>query len=294
MKGKITFIVLTALFLFGCSQSGNEPDYSQVIPELKGHVNDYADLFNQETRDSLENKLTKYEGSTSTQIVVLTVESMGEETTIEQYSYKIATAWGIGQKDKNNGVLITIAKKEKQFRIEVGYGLEGALPDGSCFYIKEHCFMPEVKAKHPDFDDAIKATVDAIILTIAGEFESVKKEVEKKNNTTWFLITLGIIAFIAGFIGIGADSGIVSGICGAIAYPITWPLFWGFDPVIMFGMAIAGFAICWLARYIVEAWLEGSGGSSGSSFGGGSSGFSGGGFSGGGGSFGGGGCSGSW
>lgn len=251
-------------------------------------------MFDQETRTSVEKQLSKYEDSTSTQIVILTVEDIGENTTIEEYSYKIASAWKIGQKDKDNGLLITVAKKQKKVRLETGYGLEGTLPDATCWYIIEHCFLENVKGKRPDFDTAIKETIDAVILSIGGEFQAVKNKVEKEGQAIWFLITLGVIALIAGFVGIGYDSSIASGVVGTIVYPIAWLYFWNADPLVLIGMAVIGFIVCFVARYIIEAAGEGGSGSGGYSFGGGSSGFSDGGFSGGGGSFGGGGCSGGW
>jgi uncharacterized protein len=295
MKAKITILVallvLTALTLVGCSNSNNSPDYSKVIPELKAHINDYADLFNQETRDSTEKQLIGYENSTSTQIAVLTVEDIGENTTIEDYSMKIAEAWKIGQKKKDNGVLITVAKSQKKVRIEVGYGLEGVLTDASCRYIIENCFLTNVKGDSPSFNKAITETVNAIILTIGGEFETVKKGVENEEKSVWFFVVLCIITLIAGFIGLGSDNGVVSGVIGAIAYPIAWLSFWGFDPLLMLGLATLGFIIGFIASYLIEVLGEGSGGSGGYSFGGSSGG---GGFSGGGGGFGGGGASGGW
>jgi uncharacterized protein len=288
VKAKIVILILMVYCLIGCSDS-DLPDYSNTVPPLQGHINDYANLFNQETRDSLEKRLARYEDSTSTQIAVLTIKSIGDNT-IEQYSEKVATAWKLGQKGKDNGVLITIAKDNKKIRIEVGYGLEGALPDGSCWYIIEHCFKSNM-GKHPNFDAAINETVDAIILTIKGEFQIVKAGVKHKDHVTGFWITLAIISIIAGFIGLGADNAFIGGAIGVIAYPLAWYVFWGLDPLIMLGLAIAGFIVCALARFLIEIWAEGQGGSSGSSFSGGSSGS---GFFGDGGSFGGGGASGGW
>ena len=295
MKNKLVIIIFMVLLVVisGCSgNSDDTSDYTKKIPELKGRMNDYADLFNQETRDSIENQLKRYETKTSTQIVILTVKNIGDAT-IEEYSYKIAYAWKIGQKEKNNGILITVAEKQKKVRIETGYGVEGVLPDATCSYIIRHCFLNNVSGRSKDFDAAIKETVDAIILSLGGEFQAVQKEVERKDSVGWCIGILFFLTIIIGFIGYGADSWLVSGLSGMVIYPIIWIIFWGFDPLIVLGLAILGFTLGVIARYIAEIAGESSGGSGGYSYGSSSNSGSGG-FFGGGGSFGGGGCSGGW
>jgi len=278
---------MIAISVSGCSD-GKAPDYSKEVPPLQHRVNDYADLFEKETRDSLESKLARYEEETSTQIVILTVEDIGEKS-IEEYSMAVAENWKIGQKGKDNGVLITVAKEQKKVRIETGYGIEGILPDGQCWYIIEHIFLPQVKKKHKDFDAAITETVDAIIRTIGGEFQSVQKEAEDKELTTWFIVALFFVTAFIAAIGVAMENGFVSGGIGAIAYPIIYACFWSVGLFTILILAGIGFIICFIARFFIEAAAESSGGSSGYSFGGGS-----GGFLGGGGGFGGGGASGGW
>jgi len=289
VKHKLWFLFFV-LFLSSCSTT-DEPDYTKQLPLLKGHMNDYADLFSQSTRDSLEKQLKLYEEQTSNQIVILSVPSIGEKT-IEEYSYWVAESWKIGQKGKDNGILITVAKEEKKVRIEVGYGLEGALPDGRCWYIIKSRFLSEVSGKYKDFDKAIEQTVEAIQLSIAGEFSAVEKKVEDKENSLWFIGALIIAAALAGFIGLLLDKTIVSSVATAIVYPLVWLAFWPPDALVLIGLIALGALIGFIARYFIEAGLEGSGGSSGGGYYGGGSSSSG--FFGGGGSFGGGGASGGW
>ena len=101
----------------------------KAVPELWGQrVHDDAHVLKQETIDALEKQLKAYEDSTSNQIAILTVQSLDGEV-LEEYSLKVAEAWRLGQKDKDNGVLLLIAVDDHKMRIEVGHGLEGVLTD---------------------------------------------------------------------------------------------------------------------------------------------------------------------
>ena len=98
------------------------------VPQLKYHVNDYANMMSPETRSKIESDLKAFEQSDSTQVVILTIQSLEGED-LEGYSIKVAEAWKIGQKGKDNGVILLVANKERKIRIEVGRGLEGKLTD---------------------------------------------------------------------------------------------------------------------------------------------------------------------
>src|SRR4030042_6206941 len=102
--------------------------FSITILQLKGYVNDYADMISSAKEKELEIKLKSIEDIDSTQIVILTVPSL-EGNAIEDYSINVATNWKIGQKNKDNGVLFLVAKNDRKMRIEVGRGLEGVLTD---------------------------------------------------------------------------------------------------------------------------------------------------------------------
>ncbi|HNI89138.1 MAG TPA: TPM domain-containing protein, partial [Leptospiraceae bacterium] len=101
------------------------------VPYLSGRVVDEAGILSEETKSSLEKKLIEQEKKTSNQLVVLTIPSLEGEV-LEDYSIKVATTWKLGQKGKDNGVLLLIAKDDRKLRIEVGYGLEGTLTDVMC------------------------------------------------------------------------------------------------------------------------------------------------------------------
>src|SRR6218665_2886439 len=118
---KITFLLL---FIFSFLNA----DISQYFPKLEGRVIDEANLLSPAVKKDIDAILKKEENRTSNQIVVVILNSLNGYT-IEDYSYQLGRFWKIGQKDKNNGVLLVVSMEEKKIRIEVGYGLEGALTD---------------------------------------------------------------------------------------------------------------------------------------------------------------------
>src|ERR1700738_664464 len=102
--------------------------YALTFPELTGRVVDDAGILDPSTKAALERKLAEFETKTTGQLVVVTLKSL-QGTSIEDYGYQLGRHWGIGQKEKNNGVLLIVAPNERKVRIEVGYGLEGTLTD---------------------------------------------------------------------------------------------------------------------------------------------------------------------
>src|SRR3990172_4707370 len=98
------------------------------VPKLQGYVNDYANMISRSARAELEKELKAFEQTDSTQIVILTVPSLEGEV-IEDFGIKVADAWKIGQKGKDNGVILIASKEDREMRIEVGSGLEGRLTD---------------------------------------------------------------------------------------------------------------------------------------------------------------------
>ena len=104
------------------------PALALVFPALTGRVVDEANILNEATRATLTQKLADLEAKTTDQLVVATLKSL-QGTSIEDFGYQLGRHWRIGQKDKNNGVLLIVAPNERKVRIEVGYGLEGTLTD---------------------------------------------------------------------------------------------------------------------------------------------------------------------
>jgi uncharacterized protein len=139
-----------------------------TIPVLTGRVVDRANLLAAATERALTQRLAAHEDSTGNQVAVLTITSLQGQP-IEDYSLAVARAWELGQAGDDNGVLLLIARDDRAMRIEVGYGLEGALPDVVASRIIRHELRPAFRAG--DFDGGVQAGVGAIVEAIAGTYE---------------------------------------------------------------------------------------------------------------------------
>src|SRR5262249_50243846 len=147
------FAALVLAFCFAPAAPAQEINF----PALTGRVVDEAGLLTPSQRADIESKLANLEVKTTDQFVVVTVRSLGGRT-IEEYGYRLGRHWGIGQKDKNNGVLLIVAPNERKVRIEVGYGLEGTLPDAIGSVIVQNSILPRFRAN--DYPGGIARGVD--------------------------------------------------------------------------------------------------------------------------------------
>jgi len=271
------------------------------IPPLTARVTDLTQTLAPAETAALEAKLADWETRTSNQLVVLMVPSTQPEP-IEAYSLRVAEKWRIGRKGQDNGALFLIAKNDRKMRIEVGYGLEGVLPDVTANRIIREDVAPAFR--DGKFAAGINTGVDRIIAVVGGEKASPVTEVAAKARRGGFdieqiLFVLFFVVPVAGGI-LRAMFGRVGG--SAIGGASVGALVWLLAGSILFGIigAIIGFIVMALmgmgggTAHRGGGWTSTGGGFGGGSWGGGSSGGSGGGFSGGGGSFGGGGSSGSW
>jgi uncharacterized protein len=136
------------------------------VPPLKGRVNDYAGLLPSARAQALEQRLAQFENETGHQIAVLTIPSLQAED-IEGFSIRVAENWKIGKKGFDNGAILVIAQKDKQLRIEVGYGLEGVLPDAVASRIINEVIVP--RFRNGDFPGGIEAGVESVMKVTRGE-----------------------------------------------------------------------------------------------------------------------------
>ena len=255
---KILIAALLGFFFVSVSQAQfNIPQ----VPKKQSSVYDYSGLLSLSEARSLEQKLIRYSDSTSTQIVVIVINSSKGED-INYLAANWGEKWGIGQKGKDNGVLLMLAKEDRKFAIQVGRGTEGSLTDLMSKRIIESRIIPEFKKG--DYYKGLDKGTDGVFEVLTGEFKENRKRKSKKEGND-FSGVLSFIVILILFItlrnkGGGRNGGRRSG-SGALL-----------DILILSSMGRSG----------------GFGGSSG----GGSSGGFGGGF--GGGSFGGGGASGGW
>lgn len=142
------FIVLCFIFLFACKQTQPVSTNSN-IPKNPNQsvVYDASNLFLPSERDSLTTKILQYKKLTTNQAAVLTVDSIPRNEDIQYFSTQVANSWGIGTKEKDNGLLITISKYDKQVAISTGLGTEKTISDYECKVIIENIIVPNFKAK---------------------------------------------------------------------------------------------------------------------------------------------------
>lgn len=264
------------------------------VPPLRAHVNDYANLLSPAASQRIEAELSAFEQSDSTQIVVLTIPSLEGES-LEEYSIKVAEAWKIGQKGKDNGAILLVAKQERKIRIEVGRGLEGKLTDLVSGRIIRNEIAPGFKAGN--FDAGVGAGVIAIMAVVKGEYTASAADEHRERKSSRPIFTLLIFLLVACVV-LGAVSKVLGGLAGAVGLPIIASvLFSGAGLILIIILAIVGFFGGLFLSFLFGSGRGGGLGGGpflGGGFGGGFGGGSDGGFSGGGGDFGGGGASGDW
>ena len=142
---------------------------AQDVPRLTGRVVDRADLLSPSTEATVTERLAAHEDSTGNQIAVLTIPSL-EGAVLEPYATRVFRAWGLGEADRDNGVLLLVARDDREVRIEVGYGLEGALTDATADAIIRHEIVPRFRDE--DFNGGVLAATDAMLAAVAGEYEA--------------------------------------------------------------------------------------------------------------------------
>ena len=254
------------------------------VPPLAGRVNDAARMLHPETLQRLEQKLEVFERETSNQVVVLTIPSLQGDT-IDQFTIRVAEAWKIGQKGRDNGVLLVIAQAERTVRIEVGLGLQGVLPDITAGRIIRDVMRPFLKSG--SYDQGVVAGVDSIIAATKGEFKGIgqpaRQHPAKHKSPPFITMLLGAVVAVAVF---GLFSRSLGGVAGAIGLPLaTYLAFPAMGLITLLLLAVGGLFAGLLLSMFVSGMFGGGGGFGGSGgFGGGF----GGGFFGGGGSSGGG------
>jgi uncharacterized protein len=185
--------MLAALFAFVAAIA--------LPPKPARYVTDPAGILDPSRANALNEKLAQYERTTSNQILVYVDRSLPPGTTLEEMSAEAIRQWGVGQKGKDNGVILFVFVNDRKMRIEAGYGLEGSLTDAKSKSIIENVIKP--KFKIADFTAGVENGVDAIIATIRGEpFEGTGRTVAEprrngQDSGIWFPI--GIIAVFVGF-----------------------------------------------------------------------------------------------
>lgn len=285
----LAFLVFSPIFGVSAYSSPGSPT---------GFVNDYAGMLSSNEKASLEERLKAFKDETSNEISVVTIKSLDGDY-IENYAVKLFEEWGIGSAENDNGVLLLIALDDKQMRIEVGYGLEGALPDAIASQIINNDLKPAFRSG--EYYGGIDRAVKAIISATKGEYEPSYSAVKNQGwseDTILFFLVFGFY-FLAALWRFLAKSkswwqgGLVGLVLGfIIALIISASLI-----ILPLVFLILGLIFDYLVSRVFPKpktghrgggpWFFGGGGFGGGSSGGGFGGF-------GGGSSGGGGASGSW
>ncbi len=228
------------------------PLYSQKLPEPTGYVNDFAGVIDTGSKNQMDRIAKAVQESTGAEIAVVTVETIEPYGSIEEYSVELASEWGIGKAGEDTGVLLLLAMQERRVRIEVGYGLEGTIPDGLAGEIIDNSILPSLRVG--EYGTGFLKGVQAVSGIIAEEYGvdlDSSYIVESKKYTRQISSGLSRLIIILIFL-------------------------------VLFGGGRFLLPLLFVGAVSRRGFYGGGFGSGGSSFGGGFSGFGGGGFGGGG------------
>ncbi len=237
-------------------------------PRPTRHFNDYARVVSTETASRLDKSLEDFERETSNQILVAVFPKMQSDSSIEDYTVRIAESWKTGQKGRDNGAILFVFVQDRKMFLQVGYGLEGALPDALAKQIIENDIKPRFRSV--DYEGGLTAGVAAILAATRGEYKgtgqtAAQRQQQQRRNPGNFAVLAGFVGFMIILALLSRRSGVRRR--GWVGQPGGWVLTsGGYSPS--------------------RNWPGSDGGFSGGGGGGG--------YSGGGGSFGGGGAGGSW
>lgn len=304
-RSALPALLALAVFLAG---SGLEARAQRALPRLTGHVVDETGTLTAEERASLERTLANYEARKGTQVVVLLVDSTEPES-IEQFSIRVAEAWKLGRRGVDDGVILLAAMRDHSIRIEVGYGLEGVLPDAIAKRIIAEIIAP--RFRDGAYAAGIQAGVERILSVTEGEPLPAPQRQRGGTEVDGALIVLVALGILIGLLirvvlfgrpaartVVGASSAVSLFVAGLILAGLVAAAAGAFA---LFMASMGGSGAGWVGGRggmrgggLGGGLWSGMGGLGGGGLGGFGGGGFGGGISGGGGGFGGGGASGSW
>jgi uncharacterized protein len=235
-----------------------------IPPKPDRYFNDYAGVVSKSAAPRFNEELAQFERETSDQVVVAIFPKMQSDSDIADYTQRVAQAWGVGQKERRNGVVLFVFVQDRKMFIQVGYGLEGALPDITAFDITEYKIKPHFRSG--DYEGGIAAGIDSIFKAIRGEYKGSGKTVAEEHRGGGAISLFYFVFFFIVFV-------VVLSVISVLMRPLSG---YGYSSrrggPVFFPIGGGG-----------GGWSSGDGGGGGFS-----------GFSGGGGSFGGGGAGSSW
>lgn len=171
-----------------------------IPPKPAGYFTDYAGVVSKEAALRFNEKLAQFERDTSNQVLVVVFRKMESDSSIEDYTQRVAQAWGVGQKDRRNGAVLFVFVENRNMFLQVGYGLEGVLPDVTAFDITERHIKP--RFRNNDYEGGLAVGIDLICKAIRGEYKGTgRTEAEGESRSAGgsglliFLICLAIFLF---------------------------------------------------------------------------------------------------
>jgi len=169
-------ILLTLIALFAISSQAAE----MIPPKPTSYFNDYAGVVSKSAALRFNEQLAQFERETSDQVVVAIFPKMQSDSDVADYTQRIAQAWGVGQKERRNGVVLFVFVQDRKMFIQVGYGLEGALPDITAFNITEYKIKPHFR--NGDYEGGIATGIDFICKAIRGEYKGSGKTAAEQHR----------------------------------------------------------------------------------------------------------------
>jgi uncharacterized protein len=165
-----------------------------ITPKPAAYFNDYAGVVSKEAANRFNEQLAQFERETSNQVVVAVFPKMQSDSEIADYTQRVAQAWAVGQKEQRNGVVLFVFTQDRKMFIQVGYGLEGALPDLTAFDITEYRIKPHFR--NNDYEGGLAEGIDSIFKAIRGEYKGTGKTVLERRSSTPVPSFLFFIIFV--------------------------------------------------------------------------------------------------
>ena len=167
-----------------------------IPPKPTRYFNDYAGVTSPAVREQLNSRLEQLEKSDGTQVVVAIFDKMQTESSIDDYTLRVAQSWKVGQKEKSNGAILFVFIKDRKMYLQTGYGVEGAIPDITAKDITENRIKPFFR--NGNYDAGMTAGVDSIIKAVRGEYKGTGRTVAqgRKGHNGNAAFVVGVILFL--------------------------------------------------------------------------------------------------
>jgi uncharacterized protein len=221
MRAKQVALLIAALL----ASLAIESRAAEVIPpKPTGYFNDYAGVVSKEAAHRFNEQLAQFERDTSNQVVVAVFPKMQSDSDVADYTHRVAQAWGVGQKERRNGVVLFVFTGDRKMFIQVGYGLEGALPDITAFDITEYHIKPYFRVG--DYEGGLATGIDVICKAIRGEYKGSGKTVAEQRGSSrasgllFFVIFVIVLIVISRVMRRLGGYGYSSGRGGPIFFPM--------------------------------------------------------------------------